>query len=530
MSGGGDWAISGIGAQDATMVDVGERGRPPGDPPDLTVSWALKVSGSNVGGRPNPENLLDDDFVAARLTLDFPNGEDGEPVVTIGSEVLDVMNGLWKRCMIVKVLGRNISISVLTRRLRELWKPKGAMYVMDLPRQFFMIRFEADEEYLSALTGGPWRAFGSYLMVQAWSPEFDPLRDEIVTTPVWVRLSNIPVNFYHKAILLGIAKGLGKPIKVDLTTLNFERARFARICVEVNLKKPLKGTMLINGERYFVSYEGLSNICSLCGMFGHPVHSCPRHGMEKQPELPSARESVALNEDNQVEDGFTAVRRKGSRTAQPQKDTNSGAGGSRGNSGRIMKEVIHGNNLANIAISNSFGNLEEVSDVPTVKETTILSDADKENRPFLYFGRQGKSISQVKERSANGLAEKGKSIAREGPTNRRAGSYKGTELNGPKPKLRSNRPMRGLVFGPTKGEVEMSESGKRLRVESDGVRRAGGVFGNGSGGVHTPPVSLSTAPNEIQESIPMVSENPKSDHELVIYGDTPAAAVDSRVA
>lgn len=67
-------------------------------------------------------------------------------------------------------------------------------------------------------------------MVKAWAPGFDPLRDDIVTTPVWVRLSNIPVNFYHRSILMGIASGLGKPIKVDLTKLNFERARVARLC------------------------------------------------------------------------------------------------------------------------------------------------------------------------------------------------------------------------------------------------------------------------------------------------------------
>lgn len=86
-------------------------------------------------------------------------------------------------------------------------------------------------------------------MVQAWSPEFDPLRNDIGTTPVWARISNLPVNFYHKSILMGIAKGLEKPIKVDDMTLKFERGRFARVCVEVNLKKPLKGTIMIDGER-----------------------------------------------------------------------------------------------------------------------------------------------------------------------------------------------------------------------------------------------------------------------------------------
>lgn len=82
-------------------------------------------------------------------------------------------------------------------------------------------------------------------MVQALSPEFDPLSDEIMTTPVWVRLSNIPVNFYDHAILMGIAGALGRSIKVDMATLKVERARFARVCVEVNLRKPLKGTVLI---------------------------------------------------------------------------------------------------------------------------------------------------------------------------------------------------------------------------------------------------------------------------------------------
>ncbi|XP_013633708.1 PREDICTED: uncharacterized protein LOC106339442 [Brassica oleracea var. oleracea] len=221
---------------------------------------------------PVPEKLIDDGFITERLRVEFPNGEDGEPSITIETEVLEVMNGMWKWCMIVRVLGRSVEISALSRKLRELWNPKGAMYVMDLPRHFFMVRFKKEDEYLAALTGGPWRVFGSYLMVRAWSSEFDPLRDDIATTPVWVRLTNIPVNFYHRSILMGIAKGLGKPVRVDMTTLNFERAMFARICVEVNLAKTLKGTMLINGERYFVAYEGLSEICSKCGIYGHLVH------------------------------------------------------------------------------------------------------------------------------------------------------------------------------------------------------------------------------------------------------------------
>jgi len=225
------------------------------------------------------------------------------------------------------------------------------MTVMDLPRQFFMIRFELQEEYLAALTGDPWRVFGSNLTVQAWLPEFDPLRDVIATTPVWIRLTNVPVNFYHPSILMSIAGGLGKPFKVDTMTLNHERARFARVCVEMNLAKPLKGTIMVNGDRYYVAYEGLTNICSTCGLYGHLVHTCPRVVQEQSKEGPRTDVSEGPRDFSQGvpkknqsgNDGFTMVRRPSrkpeNRPEKPSKLVVLGAGSSGPGLGRNLKEI-----------------------------------------------------------------------------------------------------------------------------------------------------------------------------------------------
>lgn len=52
-------------------------------------------------------------------------------------------------------------------------------------------------------------------------------------------------------------------------------------------------------------------------------------------------------------------------------------------------------------------------------------------------------------------------------------------MQGPNPlKLKSkhNGPTRGLVFGPTRDEVGLSMSGKRLRVEKENIGRPGGAF------------------------------------------------------
>ncbi|XP_018479591.1 uncharacterized protein LOC108850579 [Raphanus sativus] len=480
---GGDFRVVGEEARDATMEDIGGKERPPGYPPDAPGSWVSKVVGCNEGGMPVPEEVVDEEFVKSRLRLEFPNGEDGEPEITIGEEVLTAMNNLWKSCMIVRVLGRNIPILSLTRRLEELWKPKGSMHVMDLPRHFFMVRFEKEEEYMAALSGGPWRAFGSYLMVQAWTPEFDPLKDEIDTMPVWVRISHIPVNFYHKTILMGIARGLGRPIRVDMTTLKLERARFARVCVEVNLNKPLKGSVLINGERYFVSYEGISSICSKCGMYGHLVHTCPKNDVEGTMVVVPAQEITnhVSTEARGKETGFTQVRHARKKTDQQRRSedlmrSNEG----RAVAGNIHKEVQSNSVVEKIKVSNRFGSLTESGEMVELQDDTEKEDENKENEntvdPNVGSGSNG--LGKVMAFAATRV--KGDQTSTRMGLKEKKTNLKSPNFTRPKPK--SVGPTRGLTYGPAKGEVNLSLSGKRLRVERESIGRRGGVFTGEGGG------------------------------------------------
>ncbi|KAL8171436.1 hypothetical protein V2J09_023240 [Rumex salicifolius] len=185
---------------------------------------------------PIPEKVLNDEFVVARKEVRFPNGIDGEPEIVIGQEVLDAMAGLWKNYMFVKVLGRSMPLSLIDRKLREVWKPNGGMSVVDFPRRFFLVRFDLEADYLDALTGGPQKIFGNHILV-------------------------------------------------DMATLKFERGKFARICIEVNLSKPLKGSLTINDTRYFVTYEGLNTICSHCGIYGHLAANCSKKRVSSNGEI-----------------------------------------------------------------------------------------------------------------------------------------------------------------------------------------------------------------------------------------------------
>ncbi|KAL8151250.1 hypothetical protein V2J09_021058 [Rumex salicifolius] len=113
----------------------------------------------------------------------------------------------------------NISFPIFEQCLKQLWSPSSGMIVSDLLNNYFLVRFELDSDLKGALTGGPWTIFGHYMMVK--------------------------------------------------------RGRFARVCVELDLTKSLRGDIFLNGERLQVEYESLHLICFLCGRYGHDCDHCP---------------------------------------------------------------------------------------------------------------------------------------------------------------------------------------------------------------------------------------------------------------
>ncbi|KAL8159387.1 hypothetical protein V2J09_000924 [Rumex salicifolius] len=77
----------------------------------------------------------------------------------------------------------------------------------------------------------------------------------VQTTPAWIRFIDLPDIFYEKNVLLQIVSTVGKTIKVDQRTLHANRGRFARICIKLDLTKPLKGAVIINSTRVQIRYE-----------------------------------------------------------------------------------------------------------------------------------------------------------------------------------------------------------------------------------------------------------------------------------
>lgn len=81
---------------------------------------------------------------------------------------------------------------------------------------------------------------------------------------------------------IDVGKLVGKPIKVDSNTSLGTRGKFAGICVEVDLSKPLLSQVRIGNFAQNIEYEGLHTVYFSCGCFGHRLESCSHQAAQKE--------------------------------------------------------------------------------------------------------------------------------------------------------------------------------------------------------------------------------------------------------
>ncbi|KAL8153174.1 hypothetical protein V2J09_010934, partial [Rumex salicifolius] len=172
-----------------------------------------------------------------KIQVLIPESDEEEPSVNIVDEVPQALAVVWSSPLVIKALGTRVPFAIMDIKLRELWKPRGRMRLIDLPNDYYLIEFDPEEVYFATLTGGPWLVFGHYVTIRQWCPNFDPLTDTIAMTLAWV--------------ICGPA-----------------------ICIELGLSKPLKGVVIVYSSRILVEYEGLNTICFKCGRFGHFQPNC----------------------------------------------------------------------------------------------------------------------------------------------------------------------------------------------------------------------------------------------------------------
>ena len=148
-----------------------------------------------------------------------------------------------------------IGFKALELRLNNMWVRDRVLDIIDLPHDYFVVKFSALLDYDFFLTREPWLLFDHYLIIEPWSVDFNLEEDEIERLAIWIRLPRLPFHLYDHKFLTFLGNKVGKAPKVDSTTMDQSRGRFAQVCVKVYLKKPLLSKYSMKGKVFLLNMK-----------------------------------------------------------------------------------------------------------------------------------------------------------------------------------------------------------------------------------------------------------------------------------
>ncbi|KAL0334276.1 UNVERIFIED_CONTAM: hypothetical protein Sangu_1583800 [Sesamum angustifolium] len=124
------------------------------------------------------------------------------------------------------------------------------------------------------------------------SADFPPLTSKSathseLTHPDSIQSSELPAHLFRKDALFAIARNIGMPLQIADSTFNQSNLANARVCVEIDLLKPLLkemdiqicGTTIVQS----IVYEHIPSYCSQCKHVGHRDADCYLKGNAPKP-------------------------------------------------------------------------------------------------------------------------------------------------------------------------------------------------------------------------------------------------------
>ena len=199
---------------------------------------------------------------------------EGMAEVKLSKETKARIKAPWSKALTVKVYGRFVGFHYLTFKLNALWKPMAKMDCVTLGKGFFLVRFSCSDDFDRVVRGCPLFIGEHFLTIKPWEPYFKASDAKLTSVAVWVRLPELPIEFYDASVLKEIGSVIGPILRVDSYTALETRGGYARLCVHLDLEKPLISSIRVGRLVQRVLYEGISSLCFCCGKLGHKQDNC----------------------------------------------------------------------------------------------------------------------------------------------------------------------------------------------------------------------------------------------------------------
>ncbi|KAL0825200.1 hypothetical protein Bca101_048877 [Brassica carinata] len=228
-------------------------------------------------------------------------GADDPPVLLPANVVNEAAEG--NRFILIgrPVMPRRQNIRSIIATLPRNWGHVGVHGRMLEGRQFQFV-FPSEEALEMVLRRGPWAFADRMLILERWTPNFNPLMLNFI--PFWIQIRGIPVQFMSQDIVMHIGRALGMYMEVDYSPDVAARRDYARVRVNWNVDEPLRfqrNFQFTEGVNTLLrlTFERLRGFCEVCGRLTHDSGACL---LQNGGPANEDDDDVSVGDDNETQD------------------------------------------------------------------------------------------------------------------------------------------------------------------------------------------------------------------------------------
>ncbi|KAJ4828825.1 hypothetical protein Tsubulata_008903 [Turnera subulata] len=231
--------------------------------PEVSVSWASTVKAGN-----------------ARHTLDYisPVFDGDASILQIPTSIVAAGRKKFSLCLGGQFLVTAPKQGFIHSIANKLWGRDGPISVAAYKAGMFLFQFPTDASLSHALNGGPWHINGIPLILRVWDSNIKKLDVSSPVLPVWVQLSDVPLELSTREGLSYLASAIGRPLHIDKDCSRMLKTDHVNICIDVDFAKPLLSKLLVNLDGVLcsigVQYSWKPQHCDSCNQWGHHQLAC----------------------------------------------------------------------------------------------------------------------------------------------------------------------------------------------------------------------------------------------------------------
>nr|KAJ0216926.1 hypothetical protein LSAT_V11C300156760 [Lactuca sativa] len=273
--------------------------------------------------------MVESTISAVDLNIKIIPKDDGKPKGKVELPYADLMLGEapYHATLYGFFVGKKLAFPTVNHFSFKMWKTYGLKDIMVNDEGFFFFKFDSKEGMMNVLEGGPWLINNVPMFVQRWRPGLVLSKPQINSVPVWVKVFNVPLEYWNSKGNTLIANEIGKPIAMDKITQkmcneHWGRPAFMRFLIEMSAESEwMKELSVVSidfgtGEKVEskcrVEYAWRPHVCNNCKVYGHKNSNCGILNGLKTNSVADVAVNIEENgkKEKVDDDGFILVTKK----------------------------------------------------------------------------------------------------------------------------------------------------------------------------------------------------------------------------